>query len=84
MGMDDQARVETPIQVAAEVDGQVLGASCKIVRIEGRTIRVSCTEDKDPKHHKAIPKEIGVHQGALEVFEEMSAVYAARGKPSAG
>jgi len=45
--MDDQARVETPIQVAAEVDGQVLGASCKIVRIEGGTIRVTCTEDAD-------------------------------------
>jgi len=25
----------------------VLGASCKIVRIEGGTIRVSCTEDRD-------------------------------------
>ena len=56
----------------------------EIVRIEGRTIRVSCTEDKDPKHHKAIPKEIGVHQGALEVFEEMSAVYATRSKSATG
>ena len=39
---------------------------------------------KEPKRRGALPKEIGVHQGALEVFEEMSAVYAARGKPSAG
>ena len=36
-----------PFQVAAEVEGQVLGGSCRITRIEGGTIRVTCTEDRD-------------------------------------
>ena len=36
-----------PIDVAAEVDGPVLGASCRITKVEGSQITVICTEGKD-------------------------------------